>query len=54
MRDAELKQVERDNILAALRQAGWQIDGQGGAAALLELKPSTLRSRMKSLGLSKP
>ncbi len=50
----ELKQRERDNILAALEHANGRIYGSGGAAELLELKPTTLASRMKKLGIRKP
>ena len=44
---------ERENILAVLRQTGGRIRGEGGAAEILELKPTTLESRMKRLGIEK-
>ncbi len=44
---------ERDHILSALERCSWRIYGQGGAAELLELNPSTLNSRMKKLGIEK-
>jgi two-component system response regulator HydG len=44
---------ERDHILRALEQCSWRIYGQGGAAELLELHPSTLNSRIKKLGIEK-
>jgi len=40
--------------VAALDQTGWRIRGPGGAAALLGLKPTTLESRIKKLGLERP
>lgn len=43
--------TERQQILAALEQANWTIAGPGGAAALLEMKRSTLQSRIKKLGI---
>ena len=43
--------VEREHILRTLTHAGWQIKGPAGAAAILGLRPSTLRSRMKKLGI---
>jgi len=52
--DAEpqsLEAIEREHILATLRDTGWRIDGPSGAARVLELNPSTLRSRMKKLGI---
>ncbi len=45
---------ERRQILAALEQTGWRIRGPAGAAALLGLKPTTLESRIKKLGLQRP
>lgn len=44
---------ERDHILFALEQCSWRIYGNGGAAELLELHPSTLNSRIKKLGIEK-
>jgi formate hydrogenlyase transcriptional activator len=49
--DAEMRRQETDNIREALRQTGGKVSGAGGAAELLEINPSTLASRMKSLGL---
>jgi len=46
-------EAERENILRALEATGWRINGPKGAAALLKLHPSTLRFRMKKLGLAK-
>ena len=46
--------AERGQILAALDQTGWRIRGPAGAATLLGLKPTTLESRIKKLGLSRP
>jgi transcriptional regulator with GAF, ATPase, and Fis domain len=49
-----LADAERTQILAALEQTGWHIRGPAGAAALLGLKPTTLESRIKKLGLQRP
>jgi formate hydrogenlyase transcriptional activator len=49
-----LAAAERGQILAALEQTGWRIRGPAGAAALLGLKPTTLESRIKKLGLNRP
>jgi len=46
-------EAERENVLRALEATGWRINGPKGAAALLKLHPSTLRFRMKKLGLTK-
>jgi transcriptional regulator with GAF, ATPase, and Fis domain len=50
--DAEVRQLEADNIRAALSQAKGKVSGLGGAAELLGVKPTTLASRIKSLGVS--
>jgi len=47
------EEAERENILRALEATGWRINGPKGAAAILKLHPSTLRFRMKKLGLAK-
>lgn len=49
----EMISFERENILRALFTAHGRIYGDGGAASLLCMNPSTLRSRMKSLGIKK-
>jgi len=46
-----LDEVSRQHIVAVLKQTGWRIDGPRGAARLLKLHPSTLRSRMQKLGI---
>jgi transcriptional regulator with GAF, ATPase, and Fis domain len=38
-------------ILRTLEASGWKIEGPGGAAQTLNLKPSTLRNKMKKLGI---
>jgi len=49
----KLRHVERDHILTTLKRSGWRIEGPTGAAHLLGLNPSTLRSRMKKLGIER-
>ena len=49
-----LKDSERALILRALEDAGWMIGGPTGAAAMLGLKRTTLISKMKKLGISRP
>jgi transcriptional regulator with GAF, ATPase, and Fis domain len=48
-----LEEVERDYILSTLDKTGWRIEGPGGAAKILGLNPSTLRTRMAKLGINK-
>ncbi|MGQ0657483.1 MAG: sigma 54-interacting transcriptional regulator [Chromatiales bacterium] len=52
--EKEQRQQHRGNILAALQATGGRVFGKGGAAELLGLKPTTLSSRMKALGIEKP
>lgn len=49
-----LEEIERQHILAVLKHTEWRIKGEGGAAEILELHPSTLRARMKKLGIMRP
>ncbi|HEX6046747.1 MAG TPA: sigma 54-interacting transcriptional regulator [Pyrinomonadaceae bacterium] len=51
---AELQELEKNNILSALKTCGWRIAGDDGAAKLLGMKPSTLNSRISALGLKRP
>lgn len=46
--------VQRQHILNTLNRARWIIEGPEGAAALLDIKPSTLRYRMTKLGIRRP
>jgi len=48
-----LADTERAHILKTLEQTHWRIRGAGGAAERLGLKPTTLESRMKRLGLKR-
>jgi Transcriptional regulator containing GAF, AAA-type ATPase, and DNA binding domains len=50
-RPPSLEEVERQHIVAVLRETNWRIEGERGAAKLLNLQPSTLRSRMQKLGI---
>ena len=46
-----LEEVERNHIQRMLSTTLWRIEGRRGAAELLGLKPSTLRSRLRKLGI---
>jgi transcriptional regulator with GAF, ATPase, and Fis domain len=46
-----LEDAERAHILQTLEQCSWRIRGATGAAELLDIKPTTLESRMKKLGI---
>ncbi len=47
--EAELRKLERDNVLRALAQTDGKVSGPDGAAALLGMKSSTLSSRIKAM-----
>jgi transcriptional regulator with GAF, ATPase, and Fis domain len=49
----ELQELERSNIVRALEATGGRVSGDHGAARMLGMKPSTLSSRMKSLGIKR-
>jgi transcriptional regulator with GAF, ATPase, and Fis domain len=49
--ETEMQRRERENLIAVLERAGWKIKGADGAAELLGVKPTTLLSRMKKMGL---
>jgi DNA-binding NtrC family response regulator len=48
-----LEDVERSHILRVLEQTQWAIEGERGAARILGLNPSTLRGRLRKLGIRK-
>ena len=50
----ELLDFEKENILKALKQTKWKISGKNGAAELLKMRPTTLSSRIKALGIERP
>ncbi len=49
--EAEVRRFEKENLLAALEVTGGRVYGRGGAADLLGVKPTTLASRLKKLGI---
>ena len=51
---ATLEEVQRNHITKILNETQWKIEGKEGAAIKLNIKPSTLRDRMKKLGIKRP
>jgi formate hydrogenlyase transcriptional activator len=51
---SSLAEAERDHIVRILRETGWVLGGPNGAAARLAMKRTTLQSKMKKLGISRP
>jgi formate hydrogenlyase transcriptional activator len=52
--NASFEAISRQHILSVLEQTRWIIEGSSGAAKILNMQPSTLRYRMKKLGIVKP
>ena len=48
-----IAEIEREHILSVLRQCKGRVSGTGGAAELLNLPASTLKSKMKKLGIER-
>ena len=49
-----LKEIERLHILRTLEDCNWIVEGNRGAAKRLKINPSTLRDRMRNLGIERP
>jgi transcriptional regulator with GAF, ATPase, and Fis domain len=49
--DLTLRNVEAHHIARAMEMAGGKVEGEHGAAAILGMKPGTLRHRMRKLGI---
>ena len=49
-----LETIERDYITHVLQATGWRLSGPKGAARILDVNPSTLRYRIKKLGIATP
>jgi len=52
--DRECRARERANLMKALQRADGRIYGQGGAAELLAINPTTLASRLRALKIAAP
>jgi len=50
----DLASTEREHIQRVLQETDWRIEGPAGAASILKLHPSTLRFRLKKLGIRRP
>jgi PAS domain S-box-containing protein len=52
--EAELQRRERKNLMTVLEKTHWKIKGENGAAELLGVKATTLKARIKKMGLKRP
>ena len=51
--DADILELEKNNIIKALNLTNWKISGQDGAAQLLNLPRTTLTSKIKKFGVKR-
>ena len=54
IRPQTFEEIERSHFLRIFEMVDWRVRGEGGAAQILGLKPTTLESRMQKLGISRP
>jgi len=52
MTEEDIQNLERDNLMRALRATGGRVSGDDGAATMLGMKPTTLSSRLKKLRIN--
>ncbi len=52
--EKQMRELQKQNLIAALKQTNWRVSGQDGAAEVLGIKPTTLADRIRSFGIRKP
>jgi len=52
--EKDIKDLQKSNLIKALRQTNWRVSGAGGAAELLGVRPTTLADRMRSYKIKRP
>lgn len=52
--EKEMRELQKNNLVAALKASNWRVSGRAGAAELLGVKPTTLTDRIRSFGIRKP
>jgi len=52
--EKEMREYQKQNLIAALQESDWRVSGPDGAAELLGVKPTTLADRIRVLGIRKP
>ena len=52
--EKEMRDFQKRNIVKALKQTNWKVSGVGGAAELLDIRPTTLADRLRTLNIKKP
>ena len=51
--DKQMREFQKNNIVAALQATDWKVSGKGGTAELLGVRPTTLYDRLKAFGIRK-
>ena len=54
MTEQQIKDLQKTNIIKALKLAGWRVSGKGGAAELLGVRPTTLADRLRTYKIKRP
>jgi PAS domain S-box-containing protein len=52
--EKEMREYQKQNLIAALQETSWRVSGPDGAAELLGVKPTTLADRIRSFGIRRP
>jgi PAS domain S-box-containing protein len=52
--EKEMREYQKQNLLAALQETNWRVSGPDGAAQLLGVKPTTLADRVRAFGIKRP
>ncbi len=51
--EKDMREFQKRNTISALRQSNWRVSGQGGAADILGVKPTTLADRIRTFGIKR-
>jgi len=54
LNEKDMRDFQKNNIVKALKQTNWKVSGVGGAAELLDIRPTTLADRIRTLNIKKP
>jgi len=49
-----MRLFQKENLVKALEQANWKVSGNGGAAELLGVRPTTLADRVRTFKIKRP
>jgi transcriptional regulator with GAF, ATPase, and Fis domain len=52
--DKRMRELQKANLIAALKATNWKVSGKDGTAELLGVRPTTLYDRMKTFKIRKP